>query len=444
MAPALAQNQQRDTTASRLPNPEINPTGQTVAPGGGGEAPVAVWLGRAQSDNAARTTGRGRGAYNAFGTAFNLVRDRGRIDASLVGNIEYRGYENDIAEDERVGNIAATAEIALVPERFSWLFGESYVQGRSDPFGADTVENRENVSVFATGPDVNLALGDRTSFGFSGTYSERTYASSTFLDSEMLATEIGLYRQATPTTVIGIAGEVTEVEYQSTTPGYDIKATYLSYERSLASGNVEVNLGSNELVTTQSTVREPYFELNWARALTGRSTLTLTATSGFTDSGRLLELRPDQLAIDVLLTTDATNRQQVGLEYELSLDRTSVVFGSTVLTDEFEQNTALDSDGREFHLEIVRMLTRLTTLGAGLLRVTRDFSTTGRDNEESFARLWVNRRLGANFALEAHVQRSENPGVYTERLYQVTLICTLGGSGARPERVRAGAAGGQN
>ncbi len=444
-APAFGQpDQPGNTTASRLPNPQVNATGQTVAPGGGSEAPVSLWLGHASSDNAARTSGRGRGAYNALGTMFNIGRDQGRLEASLVGNMEFRAYENDIAEDERVGNVAATAEVAIVPERFSWLIGESYVQGRSDPFGADTAENRENVSVFATGPDVNLAIGERTAFGLSSTYSERTYATSTFLDSEVIATEIGLYRQATSTTVIGIAANTTEVEYQSTVTGYDINSAYLSYERELASGNVRVNLGGNELVTTTSKVSEPYFELNWARILTSRSTLTLAATSGFTDSGRLLELRPDQIAIDVLLTSDATNRQQVSLEYELNLARTSVVFGTAVLTDEFAQNTALDSDGQEVHLEIVRPLTQLTTLGAGFLRVRRDFTTTGRENEESFARLWVNRRIGQRLSVEGHIQRSENPGVYTERLYQVTLIYSLGRSSARSERTRAGGAGGQN
>jgi hypothetical protein len=438
----MSQDQQPGTGASTPLRPQVNPTGQAVAPGGGGEAPVAVWLGHARSDNAARTTGSGRGAYNALGTRFNLVHDRGRLEASLVGSMEYRGYEDDIAEDERVGNLAANAEIGIVPERFSWLIGESYVQGRSDPFGADTAANRENVSVFQTGPNVNLNFGGRTSLDFSGTYSERTYDSSTFLDSEVLATELGIYRQIRPTTLIGVAASITEVDYQSTITGYDIEAAFLSYERSLASGSVDLAVGTNELTTEQRTVREPYFELNWARTLTTRSTLTLSATSGFTDSGRLLELRPDQVAIDVLLTSDATNRQQVALEYELDLPRTRVVAGAAVLTDEFEQNTALDSDGDEVHVGITRFITRLTTLGLDLHQVRRDFTVTGTENEESFARVWLNRRFGQNLLLEAHVQRSENPDIYTERLYQVTFIYELGRRSTRPGRV--GGAGGQD
>jgi hypothetical protein len=444
--PALGQNQQLDRDA-RLPNPQVNPTGQPVAPSGGGEAPIAFWLGHARSDNAARTSGRGRGSYNAAGTMFNLARDRGRFEGSLVGSLEYRAYADEIGEDERVGNLAATADVAIVPERFSWLIGESYVQGRSDPFGADTLENRENVSVFATGPDVNLPIGDRTSLGLSGTYSERTYGESVFLDSEVVTGQFGVYRQARPTTVVGIAGETTDVDYKAeATPGYDIEAAYLSYERSLASGSVFVNVGGNELIAADNSVREPYFELNWARALTGRSRFTLTATSGFTDSGRLLELRPDQVAIDVLLTSDATNRREVALEYELDLDRTSVVVGAAALSDEFEQNTALDSDGQEKHLEITRTITPLMTLGLGLLEVSRDFMTTGQENEETFARLWLNRRFGQNFSLEAHVQRSEHPGIYTERLYQATLVYSLGRgrapSGAGRGSGGAGRAGG--
>lgn len=443
--PILAQDQQAGDADSRLPNPQINPTGQPVGPGGTGEAPVTVWLGHAQSDNVARAAGAGsgRGAYNSFGTSFNLERDHGRFQGSLVGSSEYRAYKDDVAEDERVGNVAATADIAIVPERFSWLIGESYVQGRSDPFGADTVENRENVSVFATGPDVNLRLGDRTLLGFSGTYSERSYEESTYIDGEMLAAEMGLYRQISPTTVVGIVASATEVEYETaTTPAYDIDAAYLSYERSLASGNVSVSFGGNELTTAQATVQEPYFELNWARVLAARSTLTLTATSGFTDSGRLLELRPDQVAIDVLLSTDATNRRQVGLEYEWDFTRTTLLVGAAVLTDEFERETALDSDGTEAHIDVTHEVTRLLSLGVSLVNVRRDFTVTGQENEESFARLWLSRRLGEKFLLEAHVQRSEHPGVYTERLYQLTFLYAIGNSGERTQPARGGAGGG--
>jgi hypothetical protein len=432
--PSLGQDQQ---PGGRLPTQRVNPTGATVvAPGSGDEAPIAVWLGHARSDNAARTSGSGRGSYNALGTRFGLGRDRGRLAASLVGALEYRAYEDDIAEDERVGGIAANAEVGIVPERFSWRIGESYVQGRSDPFGADTVENRENVNVFETGPSINVGFGGRTSLGVATTYSDRNYGRSTFLDSELLETELGLFRQIRPTTLIGIEATVTDVEYESTMMGYDIEAAYLSYERSLASGAVDLAVGTNKLITELRTVREPYFELSWERTLAARSTLTLSGVSGFTDSGRLLELRPDQVAIDVLLTSEATNRQQIALDYELDLPRTRVNVGAAVLQDEFEQNTALDSDGDEVHVGITRSLTRLSNLGLDLHKVTRDFTVTGVDNEENFARLWFSRRFGQRLLMETHVQRSENPDIYTERLYQVTLIWEFGRSGAGAGRGR--------
>jgi hypothetical protein len=164
-------------------------------------------------------------------------------------------------------------------------------------------------------------------------------------------------------------------------------------------------------------------EFSWARELTARSSVTISASSGYTDAGRLFELRPDQVAIDVLLTSDATNRRRVSLEYELELGRTSFSLGASGLRDEFERDAAFDSDGRELSFDIMRQVTRLTAVGLDYHTVRRQFTRIDTDNEDEFMRLWLSRQFSRQISLEAHAQKSRRDGVdgYDEMLYQITL-----------------------
>lgn len=401
-----------------------DPAGPNTAPGGA-QRPFAVWLAHAESDNVARADGggRARGSYDGLGTQLDLEHARPRLRAGVVGSLEFRHYAENVSEDERVGNLATFLDASLVPERLSWTVEDSYVQGRSDPFGADTPENRENINVFSTGPELDLPVGERTFVNLGANYGTRTYTTSNFLDSDVQTYEAGLFRRTRPRTLVGVSADKTEIDYETTSAGYDIESVRLSYARTLASGSVNAALGDNTLILPDRETSEPLLELSWVREITARSRVTISGNSGYTDAGRLFELRPDQVAIDVLLTSDATNRRRVSLRYELELGRTSLALGASGLRDEFAQDAAFDSDGREVTLDITRQVARLTTIGFDYHTVRRQFTRIGTDNTDAFMRLWLSRRFSQQVSLDAHLQKSRRDGVdgYDETLYQFTL-----------------------
>src|SRR5690606_2029747 len=163
-----------------------------------------------------------RGTYDSLGVLLNLARERNRLQAGLAADVEFRQYSTEGVEDERVGVVDAFADIDIVRERFFWSFRENLSQAQTDPFVAIGPQNRETISVFATGPRIELPLGRRTRLDLATTLSRRTYDVSKLLESDSVRHELGVYRNISPIATVGLVADRNEIEYDADLPGYDI------------------------------------------------------------------------------------------------------------------------------------------------------------------------------------------------------------------------------
>ncbi len=407
-----------DTASARL--------GLSV-PAGGGQGPLTTWLAHTESDNVSRSAAGVTGAYESVGALFNVERNRDRLQSALIGTVEYRDYRSGAGKDEWLGTLGAFANVSIVPERFSWAFQQNFGQGRPDPFAPDTPQNRENISVFSTRPELKLPLGARTTLILDTSYSMRRYNESTLLDSDAVTYEMGVQRLTGPSTHLGLFVNRSEITYDQTTFGYEIQSAQAKYDRMLSKGSAHAVFGTNKLTLGESSKNGPVIEVAWQRNLTARSNLTLSANRGFNDTGRLFEFSLNQLATtptDVLLSADATDRRTADVMYRLTLPRMDVALQVAMVEDVFARQTALDSDGRQVGVDIGRRLTPRLSLGAGVQKEHRTFKISGLVNEDTYERFWLTRRMTPHLSVELRVQKNQRAGTgaFEERAYQLTLI----------------------
>ena len=255
---------------------------------------VVVWAGYGQSDNIARTElGQIDGSYDSVGTLLSLAHKSKRIDAKIDSDLEYRVYSDDTFDNETLGTLDASATIGVVPNRFTWLFQEDFGQGLQDAFAPVGPNNRESINVATTGPTVNLPLGARTDFEMRGQYSARRYEHSSNVDTSSTVYELALFREATPTAKFGLIANSNDIEYTEVdAPPYKIERYSLRYEKTLATGHVRAEGGSNEISSVDRKDREPLFNFEWVRSVTARSDLSITGGREFTDSSSVLANAP--------------------------------------------------------------------------------------------------------------------------------------------------------
>jgi len=402
-----------------------------TAEGGGTESErgIAVWVTHAESDNLLRIEDGDRGSYNGIGALLNLTSDADRIDTSVNGNIELRGYSDDTIDDEPVGILGALVDFDLVRDRFSWSFADTFSQGQTDPFSAAGPNNRESINVFTTGPQLDLPLGARTSLSLGGDYSSRSYDDSTQLDSDSTVYELGLFRQVAPTARFGLVANSNEVEYdlEGVLP-YDIESMSLRYEKTLATGHVRAAIGTNEITVQGQAEDNPLFDFEWRRALATRSTLSIAAGRKFTDTGGAFGGSPGQEPIGgddgALLSTSPFEQTNLSVSYGLTGTRTVLTVRVGTAEEDYLADAALDNDNASTHATLSRTVTPRLSFGLLADYLERRFDNpTLTDGEEQERTLggWLNRSLGRNFGVALVLTHYKRRGIqsFDENRYEL-------------------------
>jgi hypothetical protein len=361
----------------------------------------------------------------------DLSSESSRVSTSLDLDLEFRNYSEDTIDDQPVGTLSGVADIDIVEERFDWSFEDYYSQGRTDALQAPSPLNREGINVFSSGPRVDLPLGQRTSLVLDANYQARRYEDSLSLDSDSVTRELGVVRQATQTTQLGLIASNDEIEYDQ--PGvseYDIDSLSLRYEKRFATGGVRAVIGRNELEYVNVKYDGPLYDFNWSRDVATRSTLTFSATREFTDSGSLFA--PESSGpggddvTDVLLSPNPVEREQLGVVYSLMSDRTVFSVGTTMLDDSYVGDPTLDNDSLFGTVSFSRALSPRSGAGVAFDKVRREYSDVALAGEEddAIATFWINYALGRQFDAAFVATRYERDGLqsFDETRYEVRFF----------------------
>jgi len=409
----------------------------TVAPNGERPPVVGFWYGHVESDNIGRTETPEDGSYETLGVVTDLARRSRRLTANLNTDLEYRDYSLDSVDSEVVGTLSANADVELVQDRFRWLFADQYGQGITDPRGGIGPGNREQINVITTGPKLQLTFGARTSLELTGSWSQRKFDESNNVDSESVLGELGIYRQASSTARFGLVFGSNNVDYDEVTaPEYDIERVAIRYEKELATGRVQADVGTNEISTGPFKDDAPLYNLVWTRSLTARSDLSLRASRAITDAGSVLvaNLAPGlegEPFTDVVVTPNPLEQSRIGLSYAVTLSRTTLSAELSSSQDEYIGNATNDNDTTTLHLAFVRTVTERLNFGISYEDVERELKDGSATGEDSWTVAWVNRTFGRRMfaGLAISTYDRSGPQSYDEQRYELRFGYSPTGSG---------------
>jgi hypothetical protein len=415
------------------------PAEREAATDADGQQTLAVWAGHVESDNIARSPTAGRGSFENIGLLTGLEYTSARITTSLDTDLEFRKYSGDVLGNETVGTLGALASFKLVRDVFRWDFGDHYDQGRRDQFAPIGPNNRESINVVTSGPHLDLPIGARTKLSLGGTYNARRYDESSNVDSDSVVYELGFFRQASETAVIGINATSNEVDYTvGNAPTYDIDRLSLRYDKMLASGAVHAALGKNKITFSNGSSDQPLFDFGWSRALTARTTLALTAAREFTDAGGLVA--PTSVANptgagETLVSTSPLEQKRLGVSLTLKMTRTDLTFALGNADESYVGATTLDDDVTTTQVAVRRMLSPRLDLGGSFDRARREYSGGGlsrADDQDTTISAWLARSLGRRFnAVLAWSQYQRHGNLaFNETRYEVRIGYSPTGSGA--------------
>lgn len=308
-------------------------------------------IGAERSDNIARTATNEQAETTATARgALALSVERPRLKGNVNADLRYRSYLENTFDDEIIGGTNVNLELALVRERLAWLVQDNFGQVARDRRAVETPDNRRNLNVFSTGPNLTLPLGNRTSLNVGGQWTRADYEDSD-LNNESVKGSVGLSRQLSEQTSLSVYGTGTETDYGGNLlfQTYRIKSAFLRFDANGARTTLSADGGYTEASRGDVSNGGVLAHLNISRKVGAYSSLGLTAGSEFQDTAAQFRLDQTQLGVvpgnqDTVVAGDVFRSNYVFLTFGTQRDRTSFNVGVNATRQRHEAQSNLDRD----------------------------------------------------------------------------------------------------
>lgn len=367
----------------------------------------------------------------SIGGHIELTREGSRIDARLRGRGSYRDYFDNTYNSEFLGSGAAELRIGLIGEALTWAVDDTFGQVLSDSLAPSTPENRENVNIFSTGPDLRLQLGRSTELVIGGRYQAASYQDENNVDNTRITGDIALVRRTSPSVAWSLNVNASNVDFDGqNNPGYDQQEVFVRLESKGANQTLTADLGVSFLDGGDQTDQTAVIRLNWMRKLSSSWSLELEAGSEF-------ENADDQFAYgvsggtnlggtqDVLLSGQAMRNDTAALSLRFMRPRTRLRLYGDVGNETYPDTVGLDRDHWSLGAEATRRLTARIEATIAIDHEDRTFDASqGSDKTDRYsARLdW---RIGRALFLGIEGRWEDRSGdtgyAYDENVYLASI-----------------------
>ena len=364
---------------------------------------LAIRVGVGYSDNVERDSTDGvETAFGTIGLAADLEKEYRLLLLNLSSNLDYIEYEETGIDSEPIGSLDALLMFTLAQDLLSWSFEDSYGSIRTSFTEPSRPGNRETVNVFSTGPTLTLPLSDRSRLFADYRYDVSSYEESSRNDSYSHNIRLQISRGIASGALIGLEVAGRQVGYEDpSVPDPEIIESSLSYTKRLAKGNLDLNIGWNE-VSLGDQFKDTaglLYRLSWSHDITSRTNFSLTARQEFSDAselfqaGRLDNINIDR-GVDVATAPDPLERQEASLSISSRRDRMNYSLSLSYSQDNYEQSQELDSETQRVSAAISRRISNRSRLGLSAQYEERDFDNSDRRDNDFAGEVYFNQDIG--------------------------------------------------
>lgn len=372
-----------------------------------------------------------------LGVNFSFDQLGPRLQADLVGDVAYYHYFDDTYDSEVVGNFIGDVRFGFVPQRFEWVVSDTYGQVLSDPFAPMTPDNRENVNVLTTGPDLFLGFGSQTQLRFGGRYTLATYEDRPF-DSESVSGELSLIRLLSASSSISLNARAQNTEYDDTTldADYEQQEAFVRYDTEGARTRFAIDAGYTEIDSDAGEAKDGLLlRFDLARRLSGSSTVTLSAGRDFQNSaGAFAMAQGAGISLGTvpgIQTVLPFTNDYATLGWKFVRRRTALSLSVGHVDQEYESNPIFNQTLTTVGAQLQRDLSPRTSLSVDALHTEGDFEVPDGDYKELAAGLSLRWRWSSSTSIDIRYQYFDRDsdlvdGDYDENRVWIALVYAYG------------------
>ena len=298
---------------------------------------------------------------------FDLKDQSRRFDVDAKGAFSDLDYLQNAYSNQLLGRFDGRADFAIIPERVTWVFTESFGQAQIDPFVAAVPTNLENINYFSTGPDASFRLGPTVFLDLSARYAKSTYETDPF-DSNTVLASAAFGRALSAQSSISLNGSFDRVLFDNTevNTNFNRSSAYAHYEIQGARTELTANLGATKVDQGSESITGPTAKLRLLRKLSSVSTLTFTVGRDITD-GTAAFANLQSGAIGGIVTAPAALSQNNytvtygSIAWEYVRNRTTIGVSGTWEKDSYEGQPLQDVTRSSAEFSLERKLSRVLT-----------------------------------------------------------------------------------
>ncbi|MGE0581089.1 MAG: hypothetical protein AB7P31_02955 [Steroidobacteraceae bacterium] len=309
-------------------------------------------IGAYHSDNIRRTgLAEESQTVGELGMRLGWKREAGRLNANVNADLAYREYFDDAYDSDLQGGFDGALTYWFLPERLSWTFQDNYARALIDPRNVDTPDNQQNANYFTTGPDLRLAVGDRTSVLIGGRWSDAYFEEATAAGNQRLTGTLGVERRLNERSTLSLNGTAERVEFDedALSSDYDRQSAYVQYATQGARTTLSLRAGGSALHDFGDTTQGPLVDLAIGRQITARSTLTVNAGTELTDSAEAMRREQSIGGVGLeggnpIVSNDQFQSDYLSIAWALAGARTTLNLAANVRSEDYERDATLNRD----------------------------------------------------------------------------------------------------
>ncbi|MCH8179585.1 MAG: hypothetical protein IIA02_07365, partial [Proteobacteria bacterium] len=209
------------------------------------------------------------------GLKLTASKETSRFSGSIDSDFEYRHYVDGSFDDENTSSLKADAAFFMVQNTLSWVATNTFGVLISDPFQPETPDNRENINVFGTGPDLDIRLGSRTTLRFGGRY-RNVWLEKSDNDYNALEGNIALIGALSPNRSMSLNFSSSRIEFDDTelNSNFDRLSAYIQFFSRASRGTISLDAGYNEIHDFGEVFSSVLARLSISRNISASSSIT--------------------------------------------------------------------------------------------------------------------------------------------------------------------------